>query len=151
MRRPAYYTPPAARPPPAPILLEQLSSYLERQARTPFAWGRNDCCTFCADWLAIVWRVDPMAELRALYSDEASALELVRFWGLRRRWNHALKRLSSPTRTPFAGDVALVAHDGPFGLAGAIKTAAPGMWAMKHPRGLVVARLDPPPASAWRV
>lgn len=43
----------------------------------PFAWGKNDCCSFAADAVVCMTDVDPMAELRGRYDSEAGARALI--------------------------------------------------------------------------
>lgn len=55
----------------------QLESYLASARNAPFIWGSHDCALFAADWVAERMGVDPAADLRGRYDDEAGARELL--------------------------------------------------------------------------
>jgi hypothetical protein len=48
------------------------------RARAPFAWGRNDCALFAADGIEAITGVDIAGDFRGKYSDEASAMALIK-------------------------------------------------------------------------
>lgn len=52
--------------------------FLLARARAPFAWGVNDCCLFPADAIRAFTGVDIAADFRGKYSDEASAMGLIK-------------------------------------------------------------------------
>ena len=113
-----------------------LTSYLHRQAGQRFAWGRSDCATFIADWVALLTGIDAAAHVRGTYTDAGSAeLHFARFGGLARAVGSAMRRAGfRMTQTPIAGDVAVVRF-GPI-LACAIWTGA--RWVYRGDRGLVL-------------
>ena len=47
-----------------------LSAFLASTARTPFAWGQDDCCLFLANWAIALGYPDPAAHLRGRYATE---------------------------------------------------------------------------------
>lgn len=52
----------------------RLSGYVRSRARTPFAWGSNDCCTFAWGAVGAVTGVEPFPALRG----HRTALEAAR-------------------------------------------------------------------------
>lgn len=54
-----------------------LGEYIKSKAGQAFAWGKNDCCTFCADWLVLNGKPDPMLDIRGEYSNEADAEAII--------------------------------------------------------------------------
>ncbi len=45
---------------------------INRWKATPFVWGQSDCMIVLADWVMEVRGVDPAADIRGRYHDEAS-------------------------------------------------------------------------------
>ena len=108
-----------------------LAAYLAEARARPWAWGRDDCTTFAADWVRLVTGRDVMADWRGLYSTETEAAAIIRHGGgLARLWARAL---TESTILPLVGVVRL----------GGVETSAlalgGGFWAVRTPRG--VARL----------
>lgn len=56
---------------------ELLDAYVLQHARTPFAWGSHDCCTFAADWVQMLCDRDPMAPWRGQYRTVTAARRLI--------------------------------------------------------------------------
>jgi hypothetical protein len=56
----------------------ELHDFLLARAKEPFAWGRNDCSLFVADAIRSFTGVDLAADFRGKYTDEASAMALVK-------------------------------------------------------------------------
>jgi hypothetical protein len=54
-----------------------LNDFVESRRHTPFAWGKNDCCTFAADAVVAIYGADPMQHLRDLYDDATGALAII--------------------------------------------------------------------------
>ncbi|MGC1781755.1 MAG: hypothetical protein WA708_04490 [Acidobacteriaceae bacterium] len=52
--------------------------FLLARAKTPFAWGTNDCCLFPADAIEAFTGVDLASDFRGKYHDEASAFALIK-------------------------------------------------------------------------
>ena len=48
------------------------------RAKTPFAWGANDCALFAADGIKAITGVDIASDFRGKYTNEASALALIK-------------------------------------------------------------------------
>lgn len=76
-------TMPAAAPPPKLKRTQhwatrELNVFLRARARTPFAWGTHDCCIFPADAIKAFTGVDIAADFRGKYTDEASAMALIK-------------------------------------------------------------------------
>jgi hypothetical protein len=51
--------------------------FLVGRAKTPFAWGANDCALFAADGILAMTGVDIAAEFRGKYDSEATALAAI--------------------------------------------------------------------------
>lgn len=58
-----------------------LAEFLQAKRASRFAWGKNDCCLFAADWLVALGKPDLMAEFRGKYSDALGACRLWRTVG----------------------------------------------------------------------
>ena len=56
----------------------EFHDFLLARAKTPFAWGTNDCCLFPADAIQAFTGVDLAADFRGKYSTEAEALALIK-------------------------------------------------------------------------
>jgi hypothetical protein len=56
----------------------EFSQFLSAQAKTPFAWGTNDCCLFPADAILAFTGHDLAAAFRGEYTTEAEALALIK-------------------------------------------------------------------------
>jgi hypothetical protein len=52
--------------------------FLLSRAKTPFAWGQHDCALFAADGVLAMTGVDIAADFRGKYTNEASALALIK-------------------------------------------------------------------------
>jgi hypothetical protein len=125
-----------------------LDEYLDAAMAKPFAWGRADCCTFAADWVAAATGLDPGRCVRGLYSsaDEANALIAER-GGLTQLVAEEMDRLGfARTRVPISGDVGLVIVPA-VGATGAIRSG--DRWLFRRARGLVGVPADA--LFAWRV
>ncbi|MES2909838.1 MAG: hypothetical protein V4718_00530 [Pseudomonadota bacterium] len=108
-----------------------LSAYLLERKAQPFAWVKNDCCTFAAGAVVAMTGRDPMAPLRGKYKTRAGAGKLLARAGNLQAL--ASQYLGSPLATPalaMRGDVVLFDMGGPHGQALGICTgthfAAPG-------------------------
>jgi hypothetical protein len=98
---------------------ERLNAFIESRARTPFAWGSNDCCLFAAHAVQAMTGEDIVPEL-LVYETEAQAMRL-----LARRYKDLPGLVAAAT--PFVeyenikfcsrGDVALVQNGGRHCLA----------------------------------
>lgn len=125
-----------------------LASYLRKRDAEPFVWGRNDCCTFAADWVRLLTGCDHLAIFRVLYSDEIGAGELLTEVGGVARGAMEMLGIPLPTvATAQRGDVVLFeSGQGPaLGICVGDKFAALkppigiGYFAMRHA------------VTAWRV
>lgn len=58
-----------------------LTTFIEERRFMPFAWGRNDCCLFAADWVKACTGCDPAVELRGKYSTALGAARILRDLG----------------------------------------------------------------------
>jgi hypothetical protein len=56
----------------------EFHAFLLDRARTPFAWGTNDCCLFPADAIESFTGTDLAADFRGKYTDEASAFAAIK-------------------------------------------------------------------------
>ncbi len=52
---------------------EVLATELDARAAASFVWGLNDCCTLACDMVLALTGVDPIAEFRGSYNNEAGA------------------------------------------------------------------------------
>jgi len=52
--------------------------FLLARAKTPFAWGENDCALFAADGILAITGVDIAGDFRGKYADESSAMALIK-------------------------------------------------------------------------
>lgn len=83
-----------------------LGEYIKSASAKQFDWGAHDCSTFCADWRVARGHADPMADIRGLYHDEASAEGVIYDGGgLLRLWT---ERMPEPDKNPIAGAIAVV-------------------------------------------
>jgi hypothetical protein len=53
--------------------VKELDTYLAEAMNKPFAWGKNDCCTFACDFILIIKGVDPMKKFRGKYKTKLGA------------------------------------------------------------------------------
>ena len=51
----------------------RLDDYVASTARLPWAWGRQDCTIWAADWCMIRWGFDPAADFRGTYDSREGA------------------------------------------------------------------------------
>lgn len=56
----------------------ELNGFLLKRAAHPFVWGTHDCCTFPADAIQAFTGVDIASDFRGKYTDEASAMALIK-------------------------------------------------------------------------
>jgi hypothetical protein len=56
----------------------EFHDFLEARAMAPFVWGSNDCALFAADAIKSFTGVDLAADVRDKYTDEASALTVLK-------------------------------------------------------------------------
>jgi hypothetical protein len=54
-----------------------LHAFVDVRRDVPFAYGTNDCCTFAADAVQLIYGVDPMADLRGTYATAREAKEAI--------------------------------------------------------------------------
>lgn len=57
---------------------DQLDIFNECQRTTPFEWGKNDCCLFAANWVALATGHDPAATYRGSYRSALGAARHLR-------------------------------------------------------------------------
>lgn len=125
----------------------ELAVYLREGGGRPFAWGRDDCCTFACDWVLRVAGVDPALEWRGRCASARDAARIMRTGGgvlaLARRGCASVGLVETADALP--GDVGVVRSAN--GEAMAIRTRIG--WAVKSQRGVAVASF--PLLAAWRV
>jgi hypothetical protein len=56
----------------------ELNAFLLANAKAAFAWGTMDCCLFPADGIHAMTGTDIAADFRGKYTDEASAMALIK-------------------------------------------------------------------------
>lgn len=93
----------------------RLAVALETARDKPFRWGSHDCGLFAGDCVLAMTDIDPVAEYRGRYTDEAGAraimLELAG-GGLRAVWTQAFGAALNNTRFAKRGDVVLIDVNG---------------------------------------
>ena len=127
----------------------KLNAFLDRSARTNFAWGDSDCVLDMADWLDTACDLNCAKTWRGTYSSEAEANAILApLGGLEAALRAQLDALGlSVTAEPKAGDVALVQVDGMPNPLCAIKMPS-GRWRMKTIGGIVLSS-QPQVIVAW--
>lgn len=131
----------------------QLIEFLHSRAGRPFAYGADDCSLFLADWWRRVHRVDPAAELRGRYRDEASKdARLREERGLQRLVARLARSAGSHRVTePVLGDFGLIAKDGkPYGAICAGKAGSLMCWAVRSETGIAMLS-NPRVLQAWAI
>lgn len=120
-----------------------LEQYLDASRVRQWAWGEFDCLMFAAGW---VWRrcgVDPAAEWRGTYSDEAGCIAAVeRGGGMLALMTKGLATIGR-RGAAVAGAVGLVAApvaDGRLGMVGAICIDGRAWAVLSRDLGLIIAR-----------
>lgn len=105
-----------------------LADFIESRRRLPFEWGRNDCCSFAAEWVRLATGRDVYAKWRGRYTGRWGALRLILIAGSIVRIPSEVGLRPCPVRTIQRGDIAGVTTD--LGIALGICTggriAAPG-------------------------
>lgn len=110
-----------------------LHEYLNNKARLRRDAGRQDCATFCADWIMARGLPDPMAEWRGTYTDEAQATGIYRDGdGLAAIFDDCMADFDRRSGDPCPGDVGLLQIGGQC--CGAIYTGE--RWAVVAEKGL---------------
>lgn len=56
--------------------MADLAAYVQRTAGLPWAWGRQDCTIWVADWCIERWGADPAERFRGRYRSETEAMLL---------------------------------------------------------------------------
>jgi hypothetical protein len=129
----------------------ELSAFLARASRTPFAWGVHDCCLWLGDWLVARGHPDPVAAFRGRYSTPLGAHRLAKAHGGVAGIVAAQAEAAGLLRTPCAqaGDVGVVRVVTPQGEEPAGGLCTGPRWAVLGVTGLIVAPM--PLLAAWRV
>ena len=94
----------------------RLRRFLEDRKRTPFAWGRNDCCLFAADAVLAITGTDAAAAWRGYRTARGAATRLDRHGGVAGLMREAAAAHGWAEILPaFArrGDVVLLVHPAP--------------------------------------
>jgi len=126
-----------------------LPAFLRALAARPFYYGDLDCALTLADWWQANHGVDPAAELRERYFDEAICEQLVAARGglLRLVGDLAAGVGAARAADPGPGDIGVVIWTRRY--FGAIRGAS-GVWAIKAVDGLVLTR-DVLLRRAWEI
>lgn len=92
----------------------KLTEYIADRKEIPFEWGKNDCCLFVGDWVALATGEDVAADFRGKYSNEKGAFKLLFKQGLNDVKSIFKARLNPEINPYYArrGDLALVRHNG---------------------------------------
>jgi hypothetical protein len=132
-------------------VMADLGRYLLEAGRTPFAYGRHDCCLFLADWVRRRRGVDPAAWFRGAYDSEAACARILAANGGLPRLLGLLARTSGlrETGAPVAGDVGLIEALTPAGIEAAGAICAGRRWVALSQRGVI--GLIAQPIVAWSV
>jgi hypothetical protein len=122
-----------------------LGEYLSMQTSRPWEWGRQDCCTFPADWVLAITGMDPLAEWRGRYSTESEAeLLIAEAGGLIGLCSNGLTGILRRVDVPEVGAVGLIKMVGTEHQIidiGAIFTGK--RWSFRSPRGIGALSLPP--------
>lgn len=90
---------------------ERLATFVESRRAMPFAWGSNDCVTFCADAVQAITGARVLSEIG--WTDEASALAAFEAAGGRvAAITGALGRPVQNWREARRGDIVLAEQEG---------------------------------------
>lgn len=128
-----------------------LGTFLDRAARTPFAWGGFDCGLWLADWLVTCGHLDPAAALRGTYADQAGAEAIIAAaGGLPALLGGFAAQLGlAQTGAPKRGDVGVVLGLTRDGLAPGGAICIGERWALLGQGEVIFVR--PPVLAAWSV
>lgn len=132
------------------MLAGVLAGFLDRAARTPFAYGADDCCLWLADWLVALGRPDPAAHLRGRYRTALGCARVLKREGGVLAVVGACAEAAGLVRThaPRLGDVGVVTELTARGEQRVGGICLGPRWAMRG-EGLVVATASP--IAAWSV
>lgn len=125
-------------------------AYLESKQALPFAWGVNDCATFCAGEVLAITGVDLLSDLRGSWSGALSARRrMEQLGGLEMAVRGVLGRPLDSPRLAQRGDVLLVhpLSDYPIFLA----VCDSDRWAAPSGSGLIRGLMDEEVALAWGI
>lgn len=128
---------------------EQVGAYLDAASRSPWVWGRHDCCQFVRGWVVEVTGRDPAAAWR-YDSEMAAALMAHRRGGLVALFAELAQASGfPPTAHPRTGDIGIIQALTLQGVhpVGAIRTERG--WAFLTRGG--IARADVESLAAWRL
>ena len=90
---------------------DRLTDFIESRRAMPFAWGSNDCITFCIDAVHAITGIRVLSEIG--WTDEASAMAAFEAVGGRvAAISSVLGRPNQNWREIKRGDVALAEQDG---------------------------------------
>lgn len=119
----------------------QLIGFLDRYKGRPFAWGRDDCSLFIADWWREVHGVDPAAHLRGTYTTEREKDRIVvRAGGLLPLISSIAETAGAVvTETPKTGDFGIIEP-------GVCAIHAQGFWIARSETGLAFSK----DVAVWR-
>ncbi len=93
---------------------QQLDAFLTGSKNLEFAWGVNDCATWCARWVKECTGQDFSAEWAGLYATEEALMELLAARGFADCTEIADEKLTqAPIYTAQRGDI--VSYDFPCG------------------------------------
>lgn len=124
-----------------------LEAFLLDCARTDHVWSESDCAMTIANWWRVKHGVDPAADLRGTYFDEAGCLVVVeRNGGMQALVGERAHRVGAlPTLEPGPGDIGVIrVHGLDFGaILGPTRR-----WHVKSPRGVAAYRCAF--LAAWR-
>lgn len=59
---------------------KELDKIIIAASRTPFEWGKHDCCLFAADCIKAITGTDPAVDFRGKYADEDGATEVLFYY-----------------------------------------------------------------------
>ncbi len=91
-----------------------LAAFIAAARRRVFAWGKWDCCLFCADWVREATGFDPAAEYRGRYRSKRGAYALLkRLAGgdVDAAWTRACGEPMANPLFAVAGDICMVETD----------------------------------------
>lgn len=126
---------------------ERLDAFIRSRRNAPFAWGTNDCLTYCADAILAMTDVDILGEDRGTWANSTEAWAFVeRVGGFDQYLAERLRPLQS-SLTVKRGDVGLVPAEPADWPTVALCTGR--HWCGPHHEGMVMIDIVKPDGTPW--
>lgn len=94
---------------------ELMPTYFAERATMAFAWGKNDCALFSADWVFLITGFDPAEAFRGRYSTAGTATRALKRYGsgsLFDTWSALMGDAIAPLMAQRGDVVGIVDDDG---------------------------------------